>query len=249
MQLLKTTHEYQSSLASYCRSGKLKNIPGIKKENISHYRRLVYNVVDDMLQSSYPLTYDLLTKKEWNNTVNDFFANHLCQSPQVWYMPKEFYQYIENVQHPLLKKYPFLMELLSFEWMETELFMMEDKPIKFTNRGSISSNKLVLNPEHRLLNFCYPVHYRTANNITENDKRNYFVAGHRHPDGNVIFTDLSPSLVRMLEYLTESPASLKDIFQQFKTEFNIELSEMDKQAIALFFENAYQQQLIIGFKN
>ena len=69
MQLLETTRQHQSNLALYCRSGKLTEIPGINKDNIIQYRRLVYNVVDDMLQNAYPLTYQTLTVKEWNNVV------------------------------------------------------------------------------------------------------------------------------------------------------------------------------------
>jgi uncharacterized protein len=249
MQLLETTHKHLSSFANYCRTGKLENIPGIKKDNITEYRRLVYNVIDDTLQSAYPLTHDLLTKKEWDATVNDFLTNHPCQSPQVWYMPKEFYLYVAGTNNSLLKKYPFLEELLSFEWMETELFMMDDIKVNVNNNGSVVSDRLVINPEHRLVSFAYPVHNKKAKDITDTDKRNYFVVGHRDIEGNVIFSDLAPALVRMLEYLNEKPSSLKELIQQLQSEFSIALTEADQQMITSFFENAYQQKLIIGFQN
>ncbi|UAY53155.1 HvfC/BufC N-terminal domain-containing protein [Ferruginibacter albus] len=247
MQLLDTTRAHQSSLASYCRTGELKNIPGIKQENITQYRRLVYNVVDDMLQNAYPLTYNLLTKKEWNNAVNDFFINHSCQSPQVWYMPKEFYEYIVETEDPLTKKYPFLEDLLLFEWMEVEVFMMEDHLIDYSKEGDIIINKLVVNPEHHLLSFSYPVHNKSAKKIKPDDKQTYFVMAHRHPDGNVIFTDLSPAFVKMLEYLTAHSLSIHETIKKFETEFNILLTKEDKQSIIAFFEAAYEQRLIIGF--
>jgi hypothetical protein len=249
MQLLERTHKYQSSLANYCRTGKWENIPGVQKENITQYHRLVYNVVDDTLQSAYPLTYDLLTKKEWDKAVSNFLINHSCQSPQLWYMPKEFYQYIVNTGSPLLKKYPFLEELLSFEWMETELFMMEDKPVKVKNNGDVLTDLLVINPEHQFLSFTYPVHSKKAKLIKEADKQSYFVIGYRDIEGSVIFTDLSPALVRLLEYLNEAPASLKELIQQFTAEFNIILTATDQRSIGSFFENAFQRNLIIGFQN
>ncbi|MBI3883552.1 MAG: putative DNA-binding domain-containing protein [Sphingobacteriales bacterium] len=248
MQLLETTRQHQSALADYCRTGILTDIPGVNKDNISHYRRLVYNVIDDTLQSSYPLTYDLLTEEEWNDVVHNFFVDHSCQSPQVWYMPKEFIHYLIEVQHPLLIKYPFLQELLSFEWVEVELFMMEDKIVESSNDGCIAFNKLILNPEYQLLSYTYPVHNKTANTITEADKGNYFAVAYRNKEGDVIFTDLSPAFVRMLEYLAEEPATIKEIFEQFQQEFNLQLSEQDQQSVVQFFENAYQQQLITGFK-
>lgn len=247
MQLLNTTYKNQSNLAAYCRTGKLTDIPGIKQDNVSHYRRLVYNVVDDMLQNAYPLTHELLSAKEWKSAVNDFFANHPCQSPQVWYMPKEFYQYLFESRHPLISKYVFLEELLQFEWAEVELFMMEDKQVEFSAYGDILFSRLVLNPEHQLLSFQFPVHRKKAKYITLTDKANYFVIAHRNKEGEVIFIDVAPALVRLIEYLSATPMSIKDLFSAFEEEYKIKLNGEDQKNIIHFFENACRQQLIIGF--
>lgn len=249
MQLLNSTQKNLSSFAAYCRTGKLDEIPGIHKENISHYRKLVFNVIDDTLQNAYPLTHELLSAKEWQNVVNDFFSNHPCQSPQVWSMPKELYEYLSKTHHPLLKKYPFLEELLWFEWIELELYMMEDKVADYTLTGDILFSKLVLNPEHILVSFQYPVHKKNCKYITLSDKNIYYVLAHRNKDGDVLFNDLAPALVRMIEYLTDAPFSIKDLFSSFQSEYKIEITAEDQKHIISFFENAYQQNLIIGFKN
>jgi hypothetical protein len=249
MQLLDTTQMHQSNLAAYCRTGKLPAIPGINLENVTHYRRLVYNVVDDMLQNAYPLTFELLTAKEWKNAVNDFFINHSCQSPQVWYMPKEFYEYLSESKHALLKKYPFMEELLWFEWIELEMFMMEDKTVKAESSGDILFSKLVLNPEHKLLSFQYPVHRKNPKFITHSDRGNYFLIAHRNSEGDVIFTDCTPALVRMIEYLAERPLSVSALFSAFQQEYNLTIAEEDQKAIIHFFDNAFFQNLIIGFNN
>lgn len=249
MQLLNSTRQYQSDLAAYCRTGKLEPIPGINHDNISRYRSLVLNVVDDSLQNAYPLTYALLPAREWENAVNNFFSHHACQSAQVWYMPKEFYQYLVNSKHPLLKKYPFLAELLWFEWIELELYMMEDAPAVHTQAGDILFSKLVLNPEHVLLSFQYPVHKKNAKHISVADKANYYVIAHRNKEGDVLFNELGPAAVRMTEYLSGTPLSIADLFSLFQDEFKIQLEEEDQNSIIRFFENAYQQHLIVGFKN
>ncbi|HEY0298656.1 MAG TPA: DNA-binding domain-containing protein, partial [Arachidicoccus sp.] len=128
MQPLTKTFEQQSKLAFFCRTGKYETLENVNENNVYHYRRLVFNVVEDMLQSAYPLASELLTKEEWINVTKDFFANHPCVSPQVWSMPKEFYEYLFAIEHhPLMTKYPFLQELLWFEWLEVEMYMMEDK--------------------------------------------------------------------------------------------------------------------------
>lgn len=249
MQLLNSTQEHLSSFAAYCRTGVLDNIPGIHKENISHYRKLVFNVIDDTLQNAYPLTHELLLAKEWHNVVNDFFSNHPCQSPQVWSMPKEFYEYLSKTNHPLLKKYPFLEELLWFEWIELELYMMEDKVADFTITGDVLFSKLVLNPEHILVSFQYPVHKKSGNHITLADKSIYYVLAHRNKDGDILFNDLAPAMVRLIEYLKLEPQRVNDLFGLFKNEFNMEIKEEDQIQIIKFLEIAYHQNLIIGFKN
>lgn len=249
MLLSETTYNHQANLAAYCRTGTLPTIPGIHQDNILHYRRLVYNIVNDMLENAYPLTKALVSAKEWKAVVNDFFSNHPCQTPQVWYMPKEFYEYIFNSGYPLLTRYVFLNDLLWFEWTELEMFMMEDIKASFSADGDILFSHLVLNPEHTLLSFQYPVHKKNASYITLTDRGNYYVAANRNADGAVVFTDLSPALTRIVEYLAEEPHSIKELFQKFEAEYKLSLGEAEQQSIIQFINTAYQQQLIIGFKN
>ncbi|MDE3234472.1 MAG: putative DNA-binding domain-containing protein [Bacteroidota bacterium] len=247
MQLSDTTASYQSKLATYCRTGKLESIPGIKMENVSHYRRLVMNVVDDMLQNAYPLTYALCNAKEWRTAVNDFFSNYSCQSPQVWYMPEEFYVFLVQTKHSLLNKYAFLEDLLLFEWTEVELFMMEDKLAIYSSKGDLCYSKLVINPEHQLLHFHYPVHKKKPQTIKEADKNHYYLIAHRNREGQVIFTDASPALVRITEYLSEANLSLPNLCLLFEKEYNIRLNQADQSSIYGFLQNALQSQLILGF--
>ncbi|MBI3139914.1 MAG: putative DNA-binding domain-containing protein [Sphingobacteriales bacterium] len=249
MLLTDTTQQYQSNLACYCRTGNLAAIPGIHRENIREYRRLVYNVVEDMLRSAYPLAADFLPGEEWEALVNEFFSRHACQSPQVWYMPKEFYEYLAENNHPVLAAYPVLPDLLLFEWTETELFMMEDKPVDCSPSGDLLFSKLVLNPEHLLLAFDFPVHRKNAGQISDRDRGAYYAASHRNTAGEVIFTDCSPGLVRILEYLAEKPQSVRALFDRFEQEYQVLLNEDQQEHMIHFLQNALQQQLISGFKN
>jgi hypothetical protein len=224
MSMPDNTQLYQSALASYCRTGILAEIPGIDTGHVTQYRRLVYNVVDDMLRNAFPLTVALLTEKQWDGAVDDFFSHHPCSSPQVWYMPREFYEYVTTPSYPLMQQYPFLKDLLWLEWSEMELFMMEDRQATCTSLGDVLFSQMVLNPEHRLLAFQYPVHQKNALEITGADLGNYFVVAHRDREGNILFTDASALLIRMLKYLAIGPASLKDLFGLAEAEFSIRLS-------------------------
>lgn len=245
----KNTFDYQSTLASYCRTGNYVSIPGVKEKNVVQYRRLVFNVVEDTLQSAYPLTYELLTPKEWKSLVARFFREHPCSSPQVWYMPKELYEYIVSKPNNLTRKYPFLAELLWFEWLEIELYMMEDRLVTHRKEGDLTKERLVLNPEHHLQYFSFPVHLKSAKLITVLDKGHYFLIVHRHPDSGVVsFTDLSPAFVRMVELLQDEPNTMREVLGKTCKELSIEISSAIVHATEAFFESSLENKLIIGFE-
>ncbi|KAA2242545.1 DUF2063 domain-containing protein [Chitinophaga agrisoli] len=250
MLLHEDTYRHQAALADYCRTGQYNAIPGVREQHVGQYRRLVYNVVDDMLQSAYPLTRHLLSTREWNAMVKEFFSNHPCQSPQVWYMPRELYQYMTQKGHRLLRKYAFLQELLWLEWLEVELFMMEDRPTAYTTIGDLTTDPLVLNPEYALQQFVYPVHLKPAKEITAADKGQYFLALFRKPDsGEVTFMNLSPALVAMLELLQEGPQTMDALVRQCCAAWQLPVTADLLAAAKAFFTQALESRLIIGFKN
>lgn len=248
MQLLETTQRKQSALAHYCRTGKHKPTKGVNKANLSQYRRLVFDIIDDMLQGAYPLTYHLLLRKEWSQLISEFATNHACASPQIWYMPKELHQYLSSTQHPLLDKYPYLLELLWFEWLETELYMMADKISEPHIPGNIDHDLLVLNPESHLQHFNYPIHLKNAKSIKECDLANYYLVAHRVPTtGDVIFTDISPAFIYMLELLLEKPYTLLELTQKTCKAFHIAHNDHILNTTIEFVNDSLKSRLILGF--
>lgn len=247
MHLSETTHKHQSDLAAFCRTGIYKPIPGVIKENVRKYRELVYNVVDDSLQSAYPLTFNLFDKSEWDKLVHDFFSSHHCQSPQIWKMPKELIDYVKEFEKTHLNTYPFLIDLLLFEWMEVEVYMMEDIEVNSGMPiGSIKSENLILNPEIKVLALQYPVHLKKANEIKPEDKGQYFVSMHRDPEtGRVHFTDMQYPHVEVIEILSLQPHDfhvLLEIFLKYAP-FK-EASE----ALTIFLEDSLKSNLLLGFE-
>lgn len=249
MSLLEQTYRNQSALASYCRTGILEDIQGINTENVTHYRRMVFNVIDDMLQSAFPLSHQLLKAREWQMLTHDFFSNHACQSPQVWYMPREFHEYLEQTRPEILNKYPVLMELLWFEWLEVELFMMEDHKIDYKTNGNPEQDLMVLNPEIHFQHFKFPVHLKKAKKITTTAKGDYYLCMHRMPEsGDISFTDLSPAFVRLLELLAEKPQTAAAITDRLYAELKIEQTTEITAMCQDFILVAIASRLIIGFK-
>ena len=240
------TKEVQSQLANYCRTGLIGEIPGANPDHLKHYRRLVYNIINDSLQSAYPLTYQLLKDSSWDELVDEFFTNHPCQSPQVWWMPKEFYEYLVERNHALIHKYPFLPNLLEMEWLEVELFMMEDINIDYHRNGRLSADKMVLNPEHRLVRFDYPVHLKNAFQINSEDKGNYFLVMHREPSsGKVNFTEVSVFFARMLEILGDQSLTIDEMITLTSADFKLKVTAQINAEVKHFVQKAINNQLIL----
>lgn len=250
MQPLIKTFEQQSRLANFCRTGEFETLENVIEKNLPYYRRLVFNVVEDMLRTAYPLTFELLGKKEWLKITEEFFACHACTSPQVWYMPKEFFEYLsQRKDHPLHKQYSFLTELLWFEWLEVEMYMMEDKTTDYSPTGNIATDALIVNPETHLQHFYYPVHLTNAREISEGDKADYFLSLHRDPDnGEIIFTSLSAALLRCLELLAETPMNISIMTNTVCKELNIQPSKEINEMVQSFILNALDTKLILGYK-
>jgi len=238
------SYKHQSSLANYCRTGEYTPIPGVKEKNVGRYRQLIFNVVNGSLQSAYPLTYSLLGEEEWHELAHTFFSSHRCQSPLVWQMPKELYEFVVEENYPLAKKYPFLSDLLLFEWKEVEVYMMEDiEPYPFTKKR-INDAGLVLNPEIQVLSLEYPVHLKNAKEISEKDKGVYFVSLHREPEtGRVLFTNMQYPHVQVIEKLAQEPVNFEEllkIFLQYAPE------EQARRALRDFVYASLDSKLFLG---
>ncbi|GAB4315841.1 MAG: hypothetical protein Kow00127_07090 [Bacteroidales bacterium] len=197
------TFRQQYDLAQYCRTGVLNPGLQVNQRHVHHYNRLVRNVVFDALGSAFPLTLDLLDSDEWNSLVDQFWSSHKAATPQIWKLPDEFRKWVEQQQHPLTEKHPFLNELLYFEWLEIELYMMEDLNWPdHTPADDLFNNHLVVNPEHKLIRLNWPVHLKNPNTITTRDKKDWFVLIYREPDtGKVRFIDLAPMTALLTEQI------------------------------------------------
>lgn len=232
----KSTYQHQVTLANYCRNGALENIPGVTK-NISHYRRLVFNTVLDSLSAAYPLTENLLNE-EWEALVHRFFSTHKVQSPQIWNMPKEIIDYINCHEKELLNRYPFLPNLLVFEWLEIEVFMMPDVVFPKAIAG-----KLCCNPEIQLVEFQFPVHLKKAAQITPNDEGTYYVAIYRNPDTKAVsFTNLSLLTYTLLKEYFVHPISKEEIFKLIPEKKSTEI----KNQLTDFIEKCITNQLLLN---
>lgn len=248
MSLLKETYEQQLMLAKYCRTGIPQNLKGIKPENIHHYRRLVFNIASDIIETAYPITKSFMERYEWDDLVEEYFAEHSCQTPQVWRMPLEFYEYCLEKNIAARLNYPFLADLLYFEWLELDMHTMEDIDYPaLKQKGDWMNDKIALNPEHRLVKMSWPVHTTAPADLDESSKGDYFLLIYREKEsGNIQFMDLSIFYAYILEQMNMG-ALLKDILVEANTLFQINDISLIKDHALNFIEDLKKREFVLGF--
>ena len=249
MLLKNDTRQYQSNLAAYCRKKDDVEIPGLTPDRVDQYQRLIFNVFSDSLDSSFPIASHYLDEEIWNQMVLDFFQHHNSQTPQLWKLAYEFYEFIVDRNYQKENDLVYLNELLLFEWLEIELYMMQDISYpKYSAEGDWDNDQLVFNPEYKLVRFDYPVH-RSKPDELKDKKGNFFLLIYREQEtGKVQFVDLSV----IYAYLVEAAIQKQHTLQQIKSdiislwEIN-DINFLDRQ-IKIFLQDMKQRGFLLGFK-
>lgn len=243
------TIRIQRDLAGYVRTGKEGNIPGVTKGRLTHYKRLVNNVVFGTISQAYPIARKVMSRNEWNYMLHNFFVEHDAQTPILWKLPYEFYLYAKEQDYAAELNKPWLSELLWFEWLEIEVHMMPDQEHPDYNTvGDPVADPLVINNESRLINLQYPVHLYPVKEV-ESKKGNYFLAVFREKEsGTVKFINLSSLHVRLLDLLSQKQAGvIKDLLPQLAREFNQTNNKTLESQIGLFIKEMMISGLILGY--
>ena len=246
MELQNNTTMTQRALGQYTRTGKLKP-KSSKDKNTIHYRRLILNNVMDILESTFPLTLEYIGATKFTKLVKDFFAKNPCVSPQFWQMPKEFLDYVQQKHEELLTAFPPIINLMEIEWMEVEVFMMPDETMpSFSEIGDIHTDKLVANPEMRILPLNYPVFSKKVSDIKLEDYSQYFISLHRNVlDKQVSQNELGLIQVEVLLYLHEQNADIDSIFKYIISNPNYQT--YTKNELVEFCKFCHEKDLIIGY--
>jgi hypothetical protein len=206
------TIKLQEKMASYCRQPAFTDvIEGSKSDRLHNYRRLVFNIIEDTLSDAYPITRSMMDDEEWMDLVNAFFSKHNCQSTQLWRMPFELVEFVEEDDYHTKIGRPYLLELLYFEWLEIEVYQSPDKPHKeFTIKGDILNNEIVVNPDHKIVQLSYPLHKKNHSEL-ESQKGIFYVLLFRHRETySVNFYEMSPFLVQVFTFLAQNEITLKN---------------------------------------
>lgn len=246
--LLNETIDIQNRVARYCKTGIEEDIPGVTKNRLHNYRRLIYNIVDDTMSTAFPITKEWLNSNEWDMLVSDFLANHPAQTPQVWKLPSEFYSFVKRNSYAERFNKEALNDLLFIEWVEIEVHTTPDITVSGYKRdGDLLGDKLVLNPHFRLIQLAYPVHNYHAAEASKN-RGNWYLLIYRNQVTNAVhFMQLSQLYVFIIEQLTDNPLSVDDFVPLINIAFGIDDESTLLDNLKPFVESLVAKTVILGY--
>lgn len=245
----------QRSFAHFCRTNIPVELPGITSpERMQTYRNLVFSSVCSALEKAYPIAKAALGNNNWDLLVQEFFTNYPCKSPEFWKMPQGLCEYVQ--QSPgTLKDFPWLSDLLEFEWIEIEVYMMEDMVVpEATAVGDPMELAPIITPEHRLQQFQYPV-FRLKpaeledKNTLKSQKGSYFILTFRHPKTlQVRFLELSPLFILALEHVLTHRTTGRDALKKACERLGIDYTLKVEAAGKEFFSALKNEGAIVGYQ-
>ncbi len=130
-----------------------------------HYRKKM----ERSLKKAYPLTYHLLQRAQWDEMIDQFLTEAQCTSPYFWKVPETFLYFAKKKEFALRFEIPYLEDLLDFEWLEIEMYMMPDQPGK----------------ESRIVIYSYPV-FEKKPLPRPMKKGSYPLYAFRHPESKEV---------------------------------------------------------------
>lgn len=250
MLYTKQTYNDEKLLADWVRTGNPVELNVTRQDGFKQYRRLFRNNIHNTLMQTFPITFEVLSKKEWNKLVDDFFATGKVTDGRIWLMAENFYNFVVDAGYIETFKKPWLNDLLLFEWVEIEVYTMNDIPMEhFLNSGDSLYDVLEINPEYRLINLEFPVHLYAAKQ-TISKKGSYFLLVYRNPENyKVKFSNLHPLAVVVFEKIRTERKSLKQIIDEMDALQETPIDDTQKHELHLFVKLMLNEKAFLGYKS
>lgn len=132
-----TPLDFQHTQAEFCawlRKPTADAPLGVERLRMQTYHELLFNNVASFIDSVYPVAASYLPAEQWQALKQQFFQHGEASSPFYYDIALHFRDYLEEglekgleknldhtleqTEHAVLTEYPWLRELLHYEWME-----------------------------------------------------------------------------------------------------------------------------------
>jgi hypothetical protein len=171
--------------------------PDLEPRRLQIYRDLLFNNLQALLGSSFPVLLQMLDGAEWQALCRRYFIEHRCASPLFTEVAAEFVQWLQR-QDTLPR--PFLAELAHYEWVELALQSQDALPLE-PPRPDIDAWRCLLqrSPLAWPLAYQWPVQQiGAAFQPVDPPPEPTFLLARRLADGRIVFSQLSPLAWQLL---------------------------------------------------
>ncbi len=233
-------------------------LEAVDRKGVVLYSQLMNFGHQDVMASIYPYCCKLLGKR-WSGLVDDYLLrfppdhfnfNRLCSK-----LP----QYLSKHGTELLQKYPFLVELSDYEWIELEK-MEDDRDIKlYPHQELVELEDLlrlapVLNPTLSLRRYQFDV-LAIAERLEKSGKPGKVkvnpvaIAVYRHPQDHLCkFVDLGVAAAHVVEQAADG-CSYADLLKGCLPLVGCADPQAATVSVLELFEELQELQIFVGSKN
>jgi hypothetical protein len=131
----------------------------IDRQGIELYSGLLNYGLQDLMVSIYPGCAELIGDA-WEETVDDYFKHFPSRHYHLNSIAKQFPEYLARHAQKYERKYPYLVELADYEWLELEVMEMDIKInesnfVPLDSPEAFGSIRPIINPVLILRKFNY----------------------------------------------------------------------------------------------
>ena len=222
--------------------------PGIEARRLAVYRRLFFGNLQSMLAGSFPVLQASLGPDPWRALMEDFYANHHCQTPLFTQLAGELVDYLHNrADLP-----GWVAELAHYEWIETVLLLSDEVDPAHDPDADLLDGVPVLSRLAMPLAYAWPVSQIGPGCIPEQaPQAPTLLLAYRGEDLQVRFSRLAPLAHALLVSLQQKRCSGREHLAALAQMAGVEQALIEPQGLALL--NAFSAQGLViaqaGFGN
>lgn len=193
--------QLQLELTAWLRRPHLAAQPAMPLPRLSVYRDLLFNNVEGFLETAFPIMQSLLEEDDWRMFTQRFFAEHACASPYFRDISYEFLTWLQAHFDEFKTQWPWLLELVHFEWAELAADCAETA-VPVYKQGDITREVPVLTPALWVLAYEWPVHLFSQKPLMlEKPPLPSYLILWRSLEDHVKFLEISPTMAQLIASL------------------------------------------------
>lgn len=212
--------DFQQAFSAHLRAPQSEACPnGIPQRRSQVYEELLFKNIQGFVDKCFPVAKSIINQDQWLHLTRLFFQNWQSHTPYFSRIPFEFVQFIRSkpticdIDQPLSLP-AWFDSLLHYEWAELEVDLF-DAVVPRVHTPLTENYKLKVNPTLQNLEYNWPVHRISANNLPSSPIETRLLV-YRSFDHQVLFMEvnaLTAALVHIFETETPPKEALNQLVQ------------------------------------